>query len=163
MKLLILCGISIVLFILDTSFMPLFNIHEAYPNLLTMYFLIYCMNSEKYEILGFALFTGFLQDVFFYNGFGFNIFLNLVLGTLLHYVSIKYNKNKFVISVLVISVFLVLKSFIIYFYLRIFFGIHRSFLILIYEFLYSLVIVVCVYPLVDKLFNSKFWKKSLEF
>lgn len=163
MKLLIIFSVSIVLFILDISFMPLFNIHEAYPNLLTMFFLIYCMNSEKHEILLFSLFTGFLQDIFFCNGFGFNIFINLVLGIFLYYVSIKYNRNKRVVSILIISIFLSLKSIITYFYLKLFFGVDRNIIILIYEFLYSLVIVSCVYPLVDKLFNSKLWSKSLEF
>ena len=111
MKFLLLFIIGIFFFLLDISVIPLFTINGSYTSLTSVYFFICCMNIEKYEIVYFSVVIGFLQDVFFINGFGVNIFLNIILGVLFYYVSIKYNKNKYFLSVLIVSIFCIFKIF----------------------------------------------------
>ncbi len=163
MKFLIIFISSIFLFILDISFMPFFDINGFYPSLLIIYFIIFCINSDKDEIFYFSIFSGFMQDIYFGNGFGLNIFLNIILGVLCYYVATKYNRNKYFLSVFIISIIYILKSLLISGYLFLFFGIDISILKFIIEFIYLFILVSCFYPLVDKLFKSKLWKKSLEF
>ncbi|AID44360.1 Rod shape-determining protein MreD [Candidatus Arthromitus sp. SFB-mouse-NL] len=121
------------------------------------------MNIEKYEIVYFSVVIGFLQDVFFINGFGVNIFLNIILGVLFYYVSIKYNKNKYFLSVLIVSIFCIFKSFITNIFLMIFLGVGISGLYMIYELIYIFVFSAFLYLFLGRIFKGRLFKKSLEF
>ena len=79
MKVLVLSFITFVFLVLDTSFAIFFDFNDWYPSIVSLYFFIYSLNNEKYGITFFALFVGFLQDIFFYNGFGINILLSFLV------------------------------------------------------------------------------------
>ena len=163
MKFLLLFIICIFFFLLDISVIPLFTINGSYTSLTSVYFFICCMNIEKYEIVYFSVVIGFLQDVFFINGFGVNIFLNIILGVLFYYVSIKYNKNKYFLSVLIVSIFCIFKSFITNIFLMIFLGVGISGLYMIYELIYIFVFSAFLYLFLGRIFKGRLFKKSLEF
>lgn len=163
MKNVLLITISIFLFIIDISCMPFFNVYGVYPSLLNIYFFIYCMNMEKYEIFYFSVIIGFLQDIFFYNGFGVNVLLNIILGIIFYYVSMKYNKNKYLLSIFIVSSLSVIKSFLINVFLKISFGMDMNILGLFYELIYSIFVSIFIYAVLDKFFKSKLFKKTLEF
>ncbi len=163
MKVLILSFITFVFLILDTSFIVFFDFNNYYPSIVSLYFFVYSLNDEKYGITFFALFVGFLQDIFFNNGFGVNIFLNLVLGLLVYYLSVKYNKNKYILSVFLISGVSLLKSFLVIIYMNIAFGINIHIVKLVYEFVYTFVLLLFMYPIFNIMFRSKLFRKILEF
>lgn len=163
MKVLILSFITFVFLILDTSFIVFFDFNNYYPSILSLYFFVYSLNDEKYGITFFALFVGFLQDIFFNNGFGVNIFLNLVLGLLVYYLSVKYNKNKYILSVFLIAGVSLLKSFLVIIYMNIAFGINIHIVKLVYEFVYTFVLLLFMYPIFNIMFRSKLFRKILEF
>lgn len=163
MKIFILCLITIILLVLDTSFIPFLGFNNYYPSLLSIYCCVYCFNNEKYNVTLFTVFVGFFQDVFFYNGFGINIFLNLIIGLILSKLSNKYNKNKFILSTLLITFSLLLKSLLITLYVNIALKINVNVIKFYYEFLYTFILVLFTYPLFNSIFKSKLFEKKLEF
>lgn len=163
MKIFILCLITCILSILDVSLMPFFDFRGFYPSLLTLYFFVYSVNVEKYDIVFYSLLIGFFQDLFCHNGFGLNIFLNLVLGLNLCYLSVKYNKSKYILSVLIIVSFAVLKNLFISVYMNLFFNTNINFLMFIYDFIYTFVLMLFLYPMFNSIFKSKLFRKGLEF
>lgn len=163
MKYCILFIITFILAILDTSFMPHMSIGNFYPNLLTLYFFIYCLNNEKYSITFFAVYVGFIQEIFFNNSFGVNIFLNLSMGLILLYLSNKYNKNKYILSVFIITVVCMFKNLLVSLYVFIFLGVNVGIFRILNEFTYTFIILLFLYPISNVVFRSKFFRKALEF
>lgn len=163
MKVLVLSFITFVFLVLDTSFIVFFDFNNYYPSIVSLYFFIYSLNSERYDITFFALFVGFLQDIFLNNGFGVNIFLNLVIGLLVYYLSIKYNRNKYILSIFLIASASLLKSFLSIIYMNIAFGINIHMIKLLYEFVYTFVLLLFMYPIFNVMFKSKLFRKILEF
>lgn len=163
MKIFVLILISTVLLILDTSFLPFFSFDGFYSSLLTVCFFVYCVNNEKYNIVLFSLFTGFLQDVAFYNGFGINILLNLIGGVVLYFISVKCNRNRKFIYILIISFMTVLKSLSMVMYAAVFFGINFNVMGVVCEFIHAFLLSLFMYPMFNSIFNSKIFKKVLEF
>lgn len=163
MKFLLLFVLGVFFFLLDISAIPIFAMNGSYTSLTSVYFFICCMNIDKCEIVYFSVVLGFLQDVFFLNGFGFNIFLNIILGVLFYYVAIKYNKNKYFLSVFIISIFCILRSLITNIFLTIFLGVDICGLYVVYELIYIFVFSAFMYWVLNKMFKCKLFKKSLEF
>lgn len=163
MKVFILFFISIVLLVLDISFLPFIGFNGFYSSLLTICFFIYCVNSEKYNIVLFSLLTGFLQDIAFYNGFGINILLNLLCGLGLYFISIKCNRNRKVVYIFIISSMSVLKSLFIILYSVVSIRVKFSATGLIYEFIHAFLLSLFMYPIFNSVFNNKLFKKVLEF
>lgn len=163
MKVFVLFFITFILLILDTSFIVFFDFNNYYPSVLSLCFFIYCLNNEKYGITCLALFIGFLQDVFFYNGFGINIFLNLVIGLSLYFLSVKYNRSNYMLSVFLISCVSLVKSFLVIIYMNIVFKVNILIVTLLYEFIYTFILLLFMYPIFNSIFKSKLFKKMLEF
>ena len=163
MRIFVLCLTEIVLLVLDKSFIPFFDFNGYYPSLFALYFCVYSLNNEKYNVTLFSIFVGFFQDVFFYNGFGINILLNLIVGLILSKLSNKYNKNKFIVYVLLITFSLMFKSLLITLYINIVLKININVSVFYYEFLYTFVLVLFMYPIFNSIFKSKLFEKKLEF
>lgn len=163
MKIFILFLITFILSILDVSLIPFFDFNGFYPSLLSLYLFVYSINMEKYDIVFYSLLVGFFQDLFCYNGFGLNIFFNLVLGLTLFYLSAKYNKSKYVLSVLIIVSFAVLKNFFIALYMNLFLNTNIKFFMFIYDFIYTFILMLFLYPIFNSIFKSKLFRRGLEF
>ncbi len=163
MKVFVLCLVTFILSVFDISLMPSFDFRGFYPSLLSLYFFVYSMNSEKCNIVYFSVLVGFFQDLFFSNGFGMNIFLNLVMGLSLFYLSVKYNKSKYIVSVLIVVSFAVLKNIFISLYMNLFFNVNLILAKFVYDFLYTFVLMMLLYPIFNNMFKSKLFRKGLEF
>lgn len=77
MKKIYLVIISIVLLILDTSLVPFFGIKGIYPSLLFIFAIGYSIINGKEEGVIIGIISGVLQDIFFFQGFGANAFVNM--------------------------------------------------------------------------------------
>ena len=71
--------ISIILLILDKSFMPFLAIKGAYPSILFIFAIAYSIINGKKEGVMIGVLSGVLQDIFFYSGFGINSLINMLL------------------------------------------------------------------------------------
>lgn len=79
MKNIVLVIISILLLILDNSFMPFLEIKGAYPSLLFIFSIGYSIIKGKEEGVKMGVISGLLQDVFFFRGFGVNALVNMLI------------------------------------------------------------------------------------
>ena len=79
MKRLYLIIVLIVLLIIDNTLLPYYSIYGAFPSLLFTFAMAYSIIRGKEEAIFIGVVSGFLQDIFFFSGFGINLFLNMLL------------------------------------------------------------------------------------
>ena len=79
MKRWIVIIISIILLILDNSFMPFISIYGIYPSLLFVFAIGYSIINGKQEGVFIGVLTGILQDIFFVRCFGLNALINMLI------------------------------------------------------------------------------------
>jgi len=79
MKKLYLIIILIVFLIIDNTLLPYYSIHGSFPSLLFTFAMAYSIIRGKEKAICIGIASGFLQDIFFFSGFGVNLFLNMLL------------------------------------------------------------------------------------
>ncbi len=79
MKKLYLIIILIVLLIIDNTLLPYYSIQGSFPSLLFTFAIAYSIIEGKEKAIFMGIVSGFLQDIFFFSGFGVNLFLNMLL------------------------------------------------------------------------------------
>lgn len=79
MKRIYLVIILIVLLIIDNTLLPYYAIGGAFPSLLFVFAIAYSIILGKEEAIFIGIVSGLLQDIFFFSGFGVNLFLNMLL------------------------------------------------------------------------------------
>ena len=79
MKRIYLIIILVLLLIIDNTLLPSYSIAGAFPSLLFVFAMAYSVIRGKNEALFIGIVSGFLQDLFFFSGFGVNLFLNTLL------------------------------------------------------------------------------------
>jgi rod shape-determining protein MreD len=92
--------ISIMLLILDKSFMPFLAIKDAYPSLLFIFAIAYSIINGKREGVIIGVLSGVLQDIFFYSGFGINSLINMLLCVVAALIGENIYKEKRLIPVI---------------------------------------------------------------
>ena len=162
MEKLIIIGISIVLVILDNSFVPFFSIKGAYPSLLFTFAIAYSLINGKKKATFVGAFSGILQDIFFFHGFGVNSLLNLLLCLLASIIGDSILKNKRLIPVISMFVLTIIKyiGIIIIFY---FFNMDIEFSRSIFMSIYNSIIMLLGYGLVMKVSNEEYTKHKWRF
>ena len=105
----ILVLISIILLILDKSFIPFLAIKGAYPSLLFTFAIAYSIINGKKEAVIIGVLSGVLQDIFFYNGFGINSLTNMLLCLIAAIIGENIYKEKKLIPVVVSVIFYLIK------------------------------------------------------
>ena len=162
MKKWVLILISIVLLILDNSFMPFLAIKGAFPSLLFIFAIAYSIINGKKEAVIIGVISGLLQDIYFYGGFGVNALVNMLICLLAAIIGENiYREKKFIptISMLflyilkVLSIFLILKISNNSINMEV--GIYAS--------IYSAVIMFLGYNFVLRLYDNNFNKRSWRF
>lgn len=111
--------ISIVLLILDNSLMPFLGIRGAFPSLLFVFAISYSIINGAKEATMIGVFSGLLQDIFFYNGMGINSFSNLILCVLAAFIGENIFKSKKLIPVLTMLLVSTIKVGLVYVFIKI--------------------------------------------
>lgn len=162
MKKWVLILISLVLLILDNSLMPFLAIKGAYPSLLFVFAIAYSIINGKTEAVFIGVITGLMQDIFFYNGFGINALLNMLICLIAAIIGENiYREKKLipVISVIFLYILKVLAVFIIFKMI----GKSINIQIGMFTALYSSVIMLLGYNFVLRLYNIQYKKESWRF
>lgn len=162
MEKLIIIGISIVLVILDNSFVPFFSIKGAYPSLLFTFAIAYSLINGKKKATFVGAFSGILQDIFFFHGFGVNSLLNLLLCLLASIIGESILKNKRLIPVVSMFALTIIKYIgiiIIFYFVNIDIDFSRS----IFMSIYNSIIMLLGYGLVMKVSNEEYTKHKWRF
>ena len=79
MKRLYLIIVLVSLLIIDNTLLPYYSIENIFPSLLFTFAIAYSIIKGKEEAIFIGVVSGFLQDIFFFSGFGVNLFLNMLL------------------------------------------------------------------------------------
>lgn len=162
MKKWILILISLVLLILDNSLMPFLSIKEAFPSLLFTFAVAYSIINGREEAVTIGVISGFLQDIYFYNGFGVNSLINMLICLLAAIIGENiYREKKFIPTISMFFLYL-LKVFSIFLILKM---AKRTINIEIglYSSIYSSVIMFLGYNFVLRLYDKKNKKRSWRF
>lgn len=94
MKKVILTLLCIGFLILDNTLLPFFAINTFYPSILMVFVLCYAIVSDKWDALSIGVFSGLLQDIYFFHGFGVNALVNMIVCLIASYVGESIFKEK---------------------------------------------------------------------
>lgn len=162
MKKWILVLISLLLLILDNSLMPFFSIKGAYPTLIFTFAIAYSIIYGRKEAVIIGVTSGLLQDIFFYNGFGVNSLINMLLCLLAAIIGENIYREKKLIPVVSMVFLSLLKVFAIALILKLSDKTVNG-TIGIYSSLYNAVVMFLGYNFVLRLYDNNYKKKSWRF
>ncbi|WP_297418635.1 rod shape-determining protein MreD [Clostridium sp.] len=162
MEKLIITLVSIGLLILDNSFVPFFAIKGSYPSLLFTFAIAYSLVHGKEKAAFIGVLSGILQDIFFFNGFGVNSLLNLLLCLLASYIGAGIIKNKRlipVVSIFFITIVKYIGIFTIFYLLNIHVQLNKCIVMGIY----NGIVMFFVYKLVINIYDDEYTKQRWRF
>ncbi|MCR1951827.1 MULTISPECIES: rod shape-determining protein MreD [unclassified Clostridium] len=162
MKKWVLILISLVLLILDNSLMPFFAIKGAYPSLLFVFAIAYSIINGKSEAVFIGVMTGLMQDVFFYNGFGINALINMLICLIAAIIGENIYREKKLIPVISVIFLYILKVLAVFTIFK-FMGKSIDIQIGMFTALYSSVVMFLGYNFVLRLYDIEYKKKSWRF
>ena len=117
MKRIYLIIILILLLIIDNTILPSYFIGGVYPSFLFVFAMAYSIIRGKKEAVFIGIASGLLQDLFFFSGFGINLFLNTLLCLLCSIIGegiFKENRIVPILTALLVSILKVLGVAIIF-------------------------------------------------
>ena len=162
MEKLILILVSIVLLILDNSLVPFLSIKGAYPSLLFVFAIAYSLINGKEKAIFIGVVSGMLQDIFFFNGFGVNSLINLLLCVLASYIGAGIVKNKRlipIISIFFITLIKYMGIFVIFYLLNIQMQLSKSIIMSIC----NCIVMFFVYKIVMNIYDDEYSKQRWRF
>ena len=109
--------ILILLLIIDNTILPSYFIGGVYPSFLFVFAMAYSIIRGKKEAVFIGIASGLLQDLFFFSGFGINLFLNTLLCLLCSKIGegiFKENRIVPILTALLVSILKVLGVAIIF-------------------------------------------------
>lgn len=162
MKKWIVVLVSIILLILDNSFMPFLSIRGAFPSLLFVFAISYSIVNGVKDAVLIGVISGLLQDIFFYNGMGINSLSNLLLCVLAAVIGENIFKNKKLIPVLTMLVVSILKVGFVYLFIKAD-GNEISIYMALQSTIYNTVIMFLGYKFVLKLCDKEYRESSWRF
>lgn len=162
MKKWIVILVSIILLILDNSFMPFLSIRGAFPSLLFVFAISYSIVNGVKDAVLIGVISGLLQDIFFYNGMGINSLSNLLLCVLAAVIGENIFKNKKLIPVLTMLVVSILKVGFVYLFIKAD-GNKISIYMALQSTIYNTVIMFLGYKFVLKLCDKEYRESSWRF
>ena len=154
--------LCILFLILDNTLMPLLKIKGAYPSLIFTFALCYSIVSSPKDAVIIGVFTGALQDVYLFNGFGINMLSNMLMCV----VAAKIGKSIFIeksflpiVSSFVLSLLKGLIVFSILFLIKQYTHMES----ILYQGIYNLVVSIFMYRFTYKLSRKEYMKKEWRF
>ncbi len=162
MEKLIIILVSIALLILDNSLIPFFSIQGIYPSLLFVTAIAYSIINGKEKAVFVGVVSGMLQDLFFFNVFGVNSLLNLLLCLFAAQIGAGIVKNKRlipVISIFIITMIKFIGIFIIFYIVNIEIQFSKSIIMAVY----NSVIMFFAYKVVLNIYDDEYSKQRWRF
>lgn len=162
MKKIFLVFICLVLFIVDNTIVPFFNINTYYPSILFIFGLCYSIINGKWEALWIGVLTGVLQDIYFFQGFGINSLVNMIVCIIAAAFGENLFKEKSLIPVLSTFALAFLKGFLVFAMLYIV-GQQADYKAIVYCSLYDTFVAAFMYKKIYMLSQRPFMKQQWKF
>lgn len=160
-KYIVLAVIILVLQIVDNSIVPFIGINGYFPSLLFVFALSYSIVNGDWSCLWIGLITGLLQDINFFNGFGVNLFTNVLICFAAGKVGKSLFKEKIFIPTISVFVMTFVKGLLIFIILYLCgknTNVNSSFYNALYNFVISIFMYKPVYKLCQKDYMIKTWE-----
>lgn len=161
-KVLILILLCVLFFILDNTLIPFFAIRGYFPSLLLTFCILYSIINGSWEGIWLGVFSGILQDLYFFHGFGINAFTNMLVCAAAGYIGIGIFKEKALIPIfssLGLSLFKGILVFSILFINKI----NIPFNNILFNSLYNMILAILLYKWVYRLCQKEFMQRKWSF
>ena len=162
MKKWVLILISLVLLILDNSLIPFLAIKGAYPSLLFVFAIAYSIINGRSEAVFIGVISGLMQDIYFYNGFGINALINMLICLIAAIIGENIYREKKLIPVISV-IFLYLLKILAVFTIFKLMGRYIDIQVGMFTALYSSVVMFLGYDFVLRIYNIEYKKRSWRF
>lgn len=161
MKKIILIAISLGLLILDNTILPYYSINGAFPSLLFVFAIAFSIINGKWDAIFIGIVSGFLQDIFFFHGFGVNLLINMLLCVLAAEIGGNILKGNRLIPVLSCFVISSLKVLAVFLLLKIFnqnINLATAFLSAFFNLIVIFIVYKIILAICDKYKSKKSWR-----
>ena len=148
--------------ILDNALMPFISIKGVYPSLLFLFVICFSIINGSKSAVVLGIFSGLLQDIYFIDGIGINMLLNMIICLIAARIGGTIFKDKAIIPVLTCILLMLLKGIFMLIILYIL-GHHVYLKIIVYRSIYSIPFSILMYIIVYKLCERPFMVKNWRF
>ena len=163
MKKIFITGLLIILFfILDNALVPFLAIRHYYPSLLFIFIICFSIVNGKWQGLLVGVFSGMLQDIFFYNAFGINSLLNMIVCVMAGAIGVNIFKSKGLIPIISTFALSILKGLGI-FVILLMLGQQTDYKNIFFNGIYEMVICIFMYKPIYRLYHKNFMKRDWKF
>lgn len=161
-KLLTLIALVLVFFILDNSFIPFFSFRGYYPSILFLFIISFSIINGPKDGVIIGICSGILQDLYFFNGFGVNTLVNMLICALAGLIGTVIFKEKYIIPIIASFLLCILKGLLVFVILYAV-GQYTSLNNVLFDSIYSLLVMPIVYIKVYKLCSKNYMQREWEF
>lgn len=161
-KILTLFIICVLFLVLDNTLIPFFAVRGCYPSFLLIFCIFYSIVNGSWEGLWLGIFSGLLQDVYFFNGYGVNTFSNMLVCAAAGFIGVGIFKEKSLIPVVSTFVLTLLKSIIVFVILFIA-KVHFPFVNMLYTSLYTMAVSIFMYKWIYRLCQKEYMQRKWSF
>ncbi|MDP4177208.1 MAG: rod shape-determining protein MreD [Bacillota bacterium] len=161
-RILVIVLLSLLFLIIDNSVMPFISIRGYYPNLLFIFAISLSIINGPEEGIFFGILTGAMQDLYFTNAFGINIFTNMLMCVAAGIFGKSIRKEKLLMPVLSTFLLSFVKGVIVFCLLYL---LKQKTHIedVIFNSMYSMIISIIMYKKIYKLCEKRFMVKQWKF
>lgn len=161
-KMIVLMLLCVLFFVFDNTLVPFFAIKGYYPSLLFIFVIFYSINNGSWQGLWIGVFSGLLQDLYFFNGFGINAFSNMLLCVGAGVVGIGIFKEKRLIPVIAALILTLFKGVIVFSILYIT-KVATPFANILYNSIYAMIISIFMYKPIYRFCQKEYMQKKWSF
>lgn len=158
----ILVLICIGLMILDNTLVPYFDINTYYPSILFVFALCHSFVNDRWDALYMGIFTGLLQDIYFFQGFGVNTLVNMLLCVAAAIVGESIFREKKLVPVLATFV-LAMAKYVLVNIILFALGLSISMKGILYIALMPMLVAFFIYKPVYKMSEKEYMKRDWKF
>lgn len=161
-KLIILVFFCVLFLILDNTLIPFFAVRGYFPSLLLLFAICYSIVNGSWEGIWIGILSGALQDIYFYNGFGINILVNMLVCVAAGFIGNGIFKEKSLIPVMSSFVLSLIKGILVFAILYVI-KVYTPFERILYNSIYTTIVSVFMYKWVYKLCQKDYMQKKWSF
>lgn len=161
-KVLTLFFICVLFFILDNTLVPFFAIKGYFPSLLLAFCLLYSIFNGSVEGVWLGVFSGMLQDLYFFHGFGINGFTNMLVCAAAGFIGAAIFKEKALIPIISSLGLSLIKGVLVFSILYIN-NQYMPFSKAIFNSVYNMIIAILMYKWVYRLCQKEYMQRKWSF
>lgn len=155
-------GLTLLFLILDNSLMPFIAYKGYRASLLFIYAISFSLIYGEWTGLWLGVVCGYLQDIYFFHGFGINMLTNMLLCVVVGRFGRIIFKEKYLVPIFVCGLASIAKGLLVFVLLYVI-DIGMWFQGIFYYGLYNLLVCSFMYPMLYKITQKQYMQKEWKF